>query len=314
MVHTEEINNFIEAQLESWPLARANFERLRECRRHPISWGRLEGGVQLNPARIVSTGASVDSKSIAARKCFLCKCNRPEEQMEFPWLDGWDMLLNPFPILPVHFTIASKEHVPQDRVPLEMAAMAEKAPSLVFFFNGAKAGASAPDHQHVQAVLKSELPLMRYVEKAHPINHTGLKSSTEFEDSELLPFQFISGVISPDSEGMRALAAIPHLYGENGDSSEADPGLVNAFFWISDQGLLRVVVVPRRRHRPDCYFLPEGERLMISPGAIDMAGLIITPREEDFERADKHKISDIYAQTAFKQTLPSRIQRILTSL
>lgn len=306
-LNTEDINSLIEAQLDAWPEARDNFFRLRDAERRPVALGALDAAFQHNPARIRSTGARVDAKSISERPCFLCRANRPEQQITGEWLDGWEFLVNPYPILPVHFTVAAANHRPQAEVPVEMAAMAEAAPDLVFFYNGARAGASAPDHMHAQAVLKSELPLLRVAEKFHSLSKTGFMSSEEFGVS--LPFHFISAVVTPDAQGMKTLAKAMHAFGIDRESGEPDSGLVNAFFWISEGGLLRYVIVPRRAHRPECYFKPEGERLMVSPGAIDMAGIVVLPRKEDFERIDEDAIRAIYSEVAFADGLPEQIKR-----
>lgn len=302
----EHINTMIEQQLDRWPEAHDNFFRLRDSDRRTLVWGDLHGAAQHNPARIRSTGAAVDSKSIAARPCFLCRANRPAEQTSMEWLEGWELLVNPYPILPVHFTIVSTTHRPQDRIPLEMAAMAEAASDLVFFFNGAHAGASAPDHMHVQAVLKSELPLMRIAEANHPASRGGFMSSEEYGLD--LPFHFISAVITPDNGGMKALARIPGAFGIDADSGQPDRGLVNAFFWIGDDGLLRVVIVPRTRHRPACYSADGDARFVISPGAIDMTGLLVVPRREDFDRMDSEISRRIYSEVAFAGQLPETIK------
>lgn len=303
---SEHINTLIEQQLEAWPEARENFSRIKDTSRHVFRLGALNCGAQLNPARIRSTGASIDSKSIEARPCFLCKSNRPELQITVEWMPGWHLLVNPYPILPVHFTVAATDHKPQDRIPLDMAAMAEAAPDLVFFFNGASAGASAPDHMHVQAVLKSELPLMRIVERYHPASQSGFMSSEQYGVD--LPFHFISAVVTPDAEGMKTLARIPGSFGIDATTGLPDRGLVNAFFWIGDNGLLRVAIVPRRAHRPACYAAEESDRLVISPGAIDMTGIIVTPRPQDFLRLSAEKISQIYSEVAFSDALPGAIR------
>lgn len=300
------VTSVLERQLAEWEMARENFFRLSECRRKPIRLGDLETAAQLNPARIRSTGAKVDSRSISERPCFLCAANRPAEQHTYQWLDGWELLVNPFPILPVHFTIASATHRPQDEIPIEMAAMAEQNPALTFFFNGAHAGASAPDHMHVQAVLTEELPLLRVAERYHSSSRPGFMSSEEFPIR--LPFHFISAVVTPDAEGMRTLAKIPGAFGINAETGEADKGLVNAYFHIGADGLLRCVIVPRRRHRPSCYFKEGEDKILVSPGAIDMAGLVIMPREEDFIRATPEMISGIYGEVAFSDSLPDEIK------
>ncbi|MDE7181174.1 MAG: DUF4922 domain-containing protein [Muribaculaceae bacterium] len=302
----ESINSLIEEQLAAWPEAKENFFRLGECRRHSVDLGDWHGAVQLNPARIRSTGAKVDARSISERPCFLCEANRPKEQITVPWISGWQLLVNPFPILPVHFTIVHPGHVAQAEIPLEMAAMAEAAPDLVIFFNGAKAGASAPDHRHVQAVLKSELPLVRLAEQNHPSSRGGWMSSEEFGLD--LPFHFMSAVVTPDTDGMKTLVRCMSAFGIDKTDGHEDAGLLNAFMWIGCDVLLRIVVVPRRAHRPDCWYAPDDERIMVSPGAIDMAGILITPMEKDFQQVDDALGRRIYADVAFANHLPEQIK------
>lgn len=304
---TELINTIIERQLDRWQEARDNFFRLGEAERRKMSWGDLQGAIQLNPARIRSTGAATDARSVAARPCFLCEANRPAEQDVFEWPEGWDFLVNPYPILPVHFTVVSRIHRPQDRIPLDMATMAESAPDLAFFFNGARAGASAPDHMHVQAVLKNELPLLRLAESYHPAQQGGAVSSEEF--GIRLPFHFISAVITPDDNGFGTLARIPGAYGIDADTGRPERGLVNAFFWIGNENILRCIIVPRRRHRPSCFYETGDRQFIISPGAIDMSGLVVVPRIDDFKRLDDTKVSEIYSEVAFQDRLPEEIKQ-----
>lgn len=299
----EDINSLIETQLSIWPDAKTNFDRLTEVKRKPLTLGDFNAAAQLNPARIRSTAAAVDKESVAKRPCFLCAENRPVQQLSGEWIPGWELLVNPFPILPVHFTIVSTRHTPQNEIPIEMAAMAENAPELVIFFNGAKAGASAPDHMHCQAVLKSELPLIQLVEQYHSIFRGGWMSSEDYGLD--LPFHFYSAVIMPDSEGMRELAKVSGTHGINKETGEADFGMVNAFFWISEGGILRIAVIPRKAHRPSHYFREKGS-FMISPGAIDMAGLLILPRPDDFDRISPEIAREIYSETAFT-TLPKNL-------
>lgn len=302
------INSIVEQQLATWPLAYRNFMQLAKAERHNMILGALKGSFQHNPARIKSTGAAVDKKSIESRRCFLCATNRPSEQMSISWAPGWELLVNPYPILPIHFTIVSTEHVPQDEVPLDMASMAEAAPDLVIFYNGAKAGASAPDHKHLQAVLKMELPLLALAEKYHPVSQGGFISS---EDMGIdLPFHFVSGVITPDLQGMQHLALVPGSFGIDKRTGQRDKGLVNVFFWMSSEGILRCIIIPRRAHRPECWASTnENERFIISPGAIDMTGLMIAPRREDFDRLNSEKAAAIYAEVAFKDGLPEDVRQ-----
>lgn len=302
----ENINDLVETQLSIWDDAKARYLDLGKTKRRRLDMGDLPAALQLNPARIVSTAADTSSEGIAARKCFLCAENRPAQQICGEWMPGWDLCINPFPILPIHFTIISRSHEPQNKPPLEMAAMSEAAPDLAIFFNGARGGASAPDHLHLQGVLKSELPLLQLVERNHSGSKPGFMNSENFNLD--LPFHFISALITPDESGMTTLAKIPNAFGIDPDGRK-DAGLINVFFWIDSKGLLRSVIIPRRRHRPDIYFRKdENERIVVAPGAIDMTGLVITPREQDFNRIDSLMLRHIYAQTAFADKLPDDIK------
>lgn len=290
----EEVADFIEAQLKDWQLAKKNYDALMEVKRREVMIGNFPVGIQWNPGRIVSTGANMNKKEIENRPCFLCRDNRPKEQHICNILPGWEMLVNPYPILPVHLTIVSTEHKPQEHVPEDIVKIAESLPGMVIFFNGARAGASAPDHLHLQAVLKDELPLLRLVEKEHPDNKPGIMTSDDFNVKP--PYLVISGVVSPDDNGIKTLIVGLHSGGLSTDGNLTDPELVNTFFWIDDRGLLRFVVIPRKAHRPACYYAPGEDNRMISPGCIDMAGLIIVPRENDYNILTKEDIETIYKE------------------
>lgn len=288
------INDFIEQQLAVWPEARERYLALGHTERRRFRIGNLEGAFQHNPARIGSTGAKTDPRSISERPCFLCPENRPEQQMAIPLNKDWEMLVNPYPIFPVHFTIVSTAHRPQDTPPLEMAGIAEHFPDLAIFFNGARAGASAPDHLHLQGVLKSELPLMRIAEANHPDNLPGIMRSDMWNLE--LPFVFLSAVITDDEEGGRDYLKMLALTGADAEGNP-DKGLRNVYCWKGESGLLRMVVVPRRSHRPACFGNDDGQ-LMVSPGAIDMAGVVILPREEDFLKITDADMERIYKEVS----------------
>lgn len=275
-----------DAQLCKWELARINYDALKDCRRRSFALGEFYGALQFNPHRRISTAAPIDPKSIKERSCFLCQRNRPEEQDSEEIIPGWSMLVNPYPILPLHFTIASTHHQRQGSIPFEMASMAERLPGMVVFFNGAKGGASAPDHLHCQAVMKTELPLVNYLESGG--------------DPGKLPFKIGFGLITPDMEGMIKMNSLLAIKGKD-LRGRLDEELVNAYFWIGDDGLLRICVIPRKAHRPDFYTSdPCAEGRMVSPGAIDMAGILVLPREQDFNEMTQKEIESTYSQTAWR--------------
>lgn len=288
-----DINEFIEYQLDVWPEAKGRYLDLGKTERRKFKVGAFEGAFQFNPARIRSTGARIDKESIGRRQCFLCAANRPEQQIAVPLYKGWELLLNPFPIFPVHFTIASTEHVPQDGPPIEMAAMVDSLPELALFFNGARAGASAPDHLHLQAVLKSELPMIALTEKYHTEDKKGVIRSDMYGVD--LPFIYLSALITPDREGMEDYMQLLAMTGADPATGKPDKGLRNLICWKDDRGHLRMILIPRNAHRPSCYGDAE-HNLMVSPGTIDMAGIVVMPRMEDFDRIAGDDIRKIYSE------------------
>ena len=280
---------FIDAQLAEWPLARENYQALGKTERRSMQLGDLTVGIQHNPARIVSTGAKTDAKSVSERPCFLCKKNRPSQQIGFEIVDGWELLVNPYPIFPTHFTIVKKAHEPQEGFSLDMVMMAEKLPGHTVFFNGKVAGASCPDHMHCQAVKTHELPLMKLIEDKHTLKY-GHSSTSESLGLDV-PFFFKSVIITPDIEGMSVLGRIDDIIGKE----HIKDGKLNAFVWIDGNGLLRICAVPRRAHRPSCYGREDGQHL-ISPGCIDMAGIIIAPLRKDYDTLRECDVREIYRE------------------
>lgn len=266
----EELFDFFDHQLSGWTLARENYSSLERVRKKPFKVGGLEGYVQFNPARAVSTLAKLDAASIKKRNCFLCESNRFPEQKGLPILQDMELLVNPFPILPYHFTIVCSDHIPQQFNIDTAYALAEKLPGMVVFFNDSGAGASAPDHLHYQAVPKELMPLVKLIESS------GDKSAHSAESSD--PF-----LILRDPSQIYEKEA-PY----------------NIFVWnTADKGSF-FAAVPRKCHRPDVFFKEPPMRRAVSPGALDMAGVIVTPYEEDFEAISESDIRDIYNQVAFK--------------
>lgn len=289
-----ELSESIEQQLAVWPQAAERYRALGATERRTMEYGSFPLIIQHNPARAISSEAKVDPASIAARPCFLCAQNRPTEQKPGDALAGWDILVNPFPVFPLHLTIASRTHEPQGSAPVAaMLEMAAATPGLLCFFNGAHAGASAPDHLHFQAVRADELPLFALIEDRHKEGEIIALSADFLPDS---PAAFWSMRITPDAEGMRMLRAIPALFGTAPDG-QRDAGLVNVFIWLDSRGLARAIVVPRRRHRPSDYGTPGAPA--VSPGALDVAGLMIAPRQTDFQNLNLATARRIYSETCF---------------
>lgn len=289
------IRNFRKVQLDIWPDVEKAYIQLKEAQKKVFPTSFFPLTVQFNPGRIKSTNADVRKESISKRQCFLCSKNRPSIQREVPLTDDLTLLLNPFPICNYHFTIPLNGHLPQQFKPAAMFNVAQLIPDLVIFFNGASAGASAPDHFHLQAVEKKDLPLIEFVDNNFKadINNKILKSSDFFPE---LPFLFYFGCLDIDSNDL--VYNLEKLNLMKGGLERNDPGLINAYFWNVSNNKICFLIIPRKKHRPDCFFCEDEKKLLVSPGAIDMAGLVITPRKEDFDKITLQDILDIYSETA----------------
>lgn len=302
----EEITQAYTDQLTTWPLAAKNYAALAQTKRRSIDLDGVEFFLQCNPARAVSTNAKTDAASIAARPCFLCAKNRPPEQMvqEFP--EGYELLINPYPIFPIHFTIVNREHRPQGQWPYEMIDFALEMPGMTAFFNGARAGASLPDHEHFQAVLTSELPLMKRVEERHPFGAEPVAAS--FDIDPRFPYLYYSAIVpADDRNGTEIIKAMHALASLDPDTHTLTRDLMNTFIWVGESNELRIVMVPRKRHRPACFFAEGEEKIVTSPGAADVTGVLILPREEDFNKLTANDLRQIFADTCVENRNPEEL-------
>lgn len=280
------ISRFFNRQLEVWTDARHRFRDLKHVETRQFS-DQLK--LQWNPARIVSTGAKIDKKTLGERPCFLCDKNRPKEQMSKQIDEKFHLLVNPFPILPVHFTIPARKHQPQliYKNYGEMHRFISLHSELMVFYNGPKCGASAPDHLHFQAGTNGILPLQTNWQRLSR-NLTDIISLNDEEKISVVRDFIVPAfvIISKSAESDEALfrrlyKAMP----QRGDETEP---MMNIISWRKGEEFISVVI-PREKHRPEAYFAEGDAQFVVSPGALDMSGLIITPREEDFRKLTEEK-------------------------
>ena len=287
------ISRFFNRQLEKWDDARHRFRDLKHVETKKLS---EEVRLQFNPARIVSTGAKIDKKTLGERPCFLCDKNRPKEQMSQQIDERFHLLVNPFPILPVHFTIPARKHQPQAIYKNygEMHRFLSLHSELMVFYNGPKCGASAPDHLHFQAGTSGILPLQANWQRLSR-NLTDVISLNDEEKIAVVRDFIVPAfvIISKSEESNETL--FHRLYKSmpmRGDETEP---MMNIIAWRKGDEYISVVI-PREKHRPEAYFAEGDAQVMVSPGALDMSGLIITPREEDF-----HKLTEESATTILQE-------------
>ncbi|MDE6368419.1 MAG: DUF4922 domain-containing protein [Muribaculaceae bacterium] len=291
---TYQLERFIDSQIAEWDLADAGYSALKNVRVKSLNLDGMLIKVQFNPARIVSTSAKIDNHSLSSRPCFLCDSNRPDKQKSIEW-GRYNILVNPYPIFPRHLTIASKDHVAQTiygRIG-EMFALAKSLNGYTIFYNGARCGASAPDHMHFQAGNSDFLPLDKWIQEA---GLTPILSDSNVVLSEVLsaPVKFFIidaiDAVSADSAFCKLRAGMPVT------EDDVEP-MMNLLAYTIPLGI-RLVVIPRKRHRPSFYGSDGKGTMMISPGAVDMAGVLITPREQDFETIDDNIVRKIYSEVS----------------
>ncbi|MDE5629904.1 MAG: DUF4922 domain-containing protein [Muribaculaceae bacterium] len=309
MTDSTQINNFIAEQIAEWPMAAGNFAALANVEVKELDVDGMKIKVQFNPARMVSSSAKVDAASLKARKCFLCAENRPDVQRGIEWVDRYTILINPFPIFPRHLTIPDSSHTDQliDGRIADMMRLAAELDEYTVFYNGPKCGASAPDHMHFQAGNSDFLTIAENLEGAD------MKVIAEEGDNRLalvdgMPMKvFVIDAGNPE-EGQklfnRLYAAMPVPEGEK------EP-MMNLLCYTTPAGV-RLVVIPRKKHRPSFYGTEGDDCMLISPASVDMGGVFITPRPQDFEKLDSAIIKRIFDELCLNQEEVEEIaQKIL---
>ena len=305
---------FFNRQLQTWEEVRQRYRDLEQVETTELVGDTFTMTAQWNPARIGSTGAKIDAKSIAERPCFLCAKNRPKEQMHRT-VDGiYELLVNPFPILPVHFTLPTLRHQPQRILPMygEMMQIAQRNSDLTLLYNGPRCGASAPDHAHLQAVSSGILPLQRTWQRLSRNLVEIVKHNEDEGIWQVVDYPAAAFLIKSHSAESSELL-FKQLYQCLPPSDDDTEPMMNVIAWNSGDGLLSVVL-PRRKHRPACYTAEGNAQFIISPGAVDMGGLIITPREQDFRRLTPELVMSIYQEISLDTEQMAQIVKKLKEL
>lgn len=288
-----DIGNFYDSQLKEWELARENYSALSQVLIRPLAIGGCTLFVQYNPGRIISSSAKVDARSINSRPCFLCSHNRPVEQEALECTDGIFLLVNPYPIFPHHFTLVSVSHTPQ-RIMGHVDSLlniVQMLPGYTVIYNGPACGASAPDHFHFQAVPKDVLPLEGFWMKQFTCQFS-MKGTQVFTSSGY-PGSIIT-LMGNDVKGMEYVFEMLNQ-------------ILSEAFGTSDEPMMNILacyrqnnriihVIPRRKHRPHQYYEKGSSQLLLSPASIDMGGVLVMPREEDYNRITGELAKDIFNQ------------------
>jgi len=301
----------MEQQKINWPQLNEGYTALESVRVRNIACDGYNVSVQFNPKRIKSTGADLDVIAIQGRECFLCLENLPELQKGILYRDKFLLLCNPVPIFSRHFTFSSIYHNPQEFEPsldimLDLAR--DLSPDFTVFYNGPKSGASAPDHFHFQVIPNRAVPVETDavdMRRRKPVYYKGHvagcylmnygRSAFVIESTDKIRLiEFIKRILTSWKKALGSL-------------EEPKMNILCSY----QEELWRLIILPRRKHRPDIYFLRGDDHVMISPAAVDMGGIVVTPLERDFLRADAKLIESIFAEV----TEPTEIlEKILEEL
>lgn len=286
------IKQFITNQLASWPMAAKNHRILSEnVITRSLNIGTRTIFLQHNPLRATSTGANTDAVAIAARPCFLCPQTRPPEQSGIQFR-GYDILINPFPIFQDHLTIADNRHSPQRISPrfADMLALANTLPEFTVFYNGPACGASAPDHAHFQAAPSVFFPLWKAIGKSVPV-FTDNNSPVCIYDIQPA-FYLISSSSATECCNIfnNLLNRLPV------DNLTGEPP-INLLICYNKE-LYQIALIPRSKHRPANFGTAKGQ-FLISPASIDMSGVIIAPRQSDFDSLTAAKVKEIIDEVSY---------------
>ena len=295
----------LERQKKSWPLLATNYRALEDVKIKTVRIQEETVRVQYNPARILSSNAKVEPHEVRQRPCFLCLTSLPAAQEKIAIHPLYWLLCNPYPIFQVHFTLPYRYHRAQRILPYfaDFLRLSKNLSGYTLFYNGPRCGASLPDHQHFQAVMSGEMPLEAEVErklkKGLPIvKRLGTATLYWFSDSLRSGFVLLS---SNSADALRLFESLYHALPLQPLEGDEEPKM-NLFANYKDRQW-RIIIVPRRAHRPRQYWAMDETHFLTSPGAADIGGLFVVPRQEDFAKVTPALLQDIYGQVCWGREL-----------
>jgi glycosyltransferase involved in cell wall biosynthesis len=293
-----------DTQKKRWSRLTDSCRDLASVRMKEIVCGSYNVYLQYNPKRAVSSGASVDQESIKKRPCFLCADNLPGEQQGILYRKDYMILCNPAPIFDQHFTIVTLQHQPQE-IGSSIASLlqfaADLSPEYTVFYNGPACGASAPDHLHFQMIPADALPFLNTLRTLPLVKEI---SSVRFYKGDNLD----RSVVVLESKNREALREqFAHFTKVTRKIIPTNNEPMMNVLCTCENDTWRLVIFLRQKHRPDAYFAEGEKKIFISPGAVDMTGVLITPLLTDFNRLDCDTIRRIYQEVSSPESIIDKI-------
>jgi len=287
-------------QKSAWHDLREGCESLKNVRERDLPCKGFSIRLQLNPGRIKSSLADVSQKNANKRPCFLCLDHLPQEQKGILYRSEYLILCNPMPIFSSHFTVSHLDHRLQaiaEHIGTFLQLMVDLGPGWVILYNGPKCGASAPEHLHFQAARSGQMPIEKEIRE-----WDRLALVKEIDDVLLYRLNNLGreAILLEGSDPIAVeRASKGFLNGLQNALLLNEEPMIN-IVGLYEERKWRLIVFPRRKHRPDAFFKEGNNRVVVSPGAIDMGGLVITPVKHDFERLNGDAVEGIYKEVSLE--------------
>lgn len=254
--------------------------------------------VQFNQGRTTSATAALDEETIRSRPCFLCAYHLPAAQKGVLYRKDFLILVNPYPIFSPHYTVVHVNHEPQElggHIGALLSLSHDLGPAFTVFYNGPRCGASAPDHHHFQVCPAGILP----VEKSWEERDGNILGA----DGDGLSFGILRlpgrDTLFLEGRAPESLEAfLKRLIGTMGEILGSGEEPMFNLICMQKEGHWRLILFPRRKHRPDAYYREGAASVLVTPGAVEMGGLLITVREEDFLKMTAPLAEEIYREVS----------------
>jgi len=295
----EQVHALFEQQRGTWEMFRDGEAALAGMKTRSYTLDGARVVVQANPGRRISTAARVDPASVASRPCFLCPANLPPLERGIAFGD-YILLPNPYPIQKHHMTIAHKNHEPQgieNRLG-DLFSLAEAlGPDMFVIYNGPRCGASAPDHMHFQACDCAGVPIFEQIPADE--KNCGRVAALSIGGRNLLAGSFRRA----GDAAYRIRSMITAL--KDIAAGDGEP-MVNIIARYRGGGWI-VCVFPRAKHRSACYYAPPEQRILISPAAMEMAGIVVVADPDHFDRVDENALASMFREVTLGGDAFSRL-------
>jgi hypothetical protein len=165
---------------------------------------------------------------------------------------------------------------------------------MLVLYNGARCGASAPDHFHFQAASSVGVPLLEEVGEKD-----GVEPHWSFGRRMLIIQDRDASKARRNTQ--RTLEALSVL------SDDTEEPLVNLIV-VHRRDRYKTFIFPRAKHRPACYFAHGDERITVSPAALEMAGILVVADADHFDRIDETTARSIFEEVSLEE---ERFQTLL---